>query len=546
MLKIAVLSNININSLKYQLKKDMACFFADGYDTWQHELLAKDSEFYNYNPAFCFLIIDGKQFYDIKDEGSKIIDEILGIVKESAQCLPSCRFFVSDVDVINLYLPTIKQERKPTLFEFEWSKKLSAMIKEHKNIYNFPLKEMLLTYGRNHICSSKMWYAASNRFSLSGERIIAEKIRQLIRPSVLPAKKCLILDLDNTLWGGVIGEDGIEGIKLDNHGEGARFYDFQNVLLDIHRRGVLLAVASKNNKEDAEKVFSHSRMLLKKTDFSAFIAGWDNKSDDIKQIALMLNIGLDSLVFIDDNPVEREEVRQRLPEVVVAEFPADTTELYQFAMDLYNEYFYTLEVSNEDTNKVKMYEENDKRMESMKTFSSLESFFMDMEMKLHIEKVTSELLVRVHQMLQKTNQFNVTTRRYSESDLVNMLSDTKILMFLGNVRDKYGDNGNCILIIIRLLSDLDAEIDSFLMSCRIMNRSIEFGFLYEIEKMLKAMRVNTIYASYIKTLKNTPCVDFFESACYQVIKKDGDRKDYIFDLISNNVKERKKCYASII
>jgi FkbH-like protein len=535
-----------MNSLKYQFKKDVSCFFADGYDTWQHELLVENSEFHNYNPDFCFLIIDGKQFYDIKDEELKIIDKVLGIVEGSAECLPSCRFFVSDIDIINMYLPGIKQEREQALFEFEWSKKLSSMIKEHKNIYNFPLKEILLANGRGNIYSSKMWYMASNRFSLSGERIIAEKIRQLIRPSIFPAKKCLILDLDNTLWGGIIGEDGIEGIHLDNHGEGARFYDFQNVLLDIRRRGVLLAVASKNNREDAEKAFSHPRMILKKTDFSAFITGWDNKSDDIKQIALMLNIGLDSLVFVDDNPVEREEVRQRLSDVVVAEFPADTTGLCQFAIDLYNEYFYTLEISNEDANKAKMYEDNTKRMESMKNFSSLENFLVDLKMNLHIEKVNSKLLVRAHQMLQKTNQFNVTTKRYSESDLANMLVDSNVIMLLGNVCDKYGDNGNSILIIMRILSNSDAEIDSFLMSCRVMNRTIEFGFLYEAEKILKSIGVNSIYATYIKTPKNTPCADFFESASYKIIEENGERKNYKFDLISYNAQERKKCHASII
>jgi FkbH-like protein len=546
MVKIAILSNININSFKYQLKKDMPCFFAEGYDTWQHELLDKDSKFYNYNPVFCFLLIDGKQYYDISDKKFKIIDRTLAIVEKSAEYLPSCRFFVSDMDIIDMSLPGISQDRKAVVFEYEWTKRLFIIKKNHRNIYNFPLKEILLAYGRNNIYSSKMWYAASNRFSISGERILAKKMQQLIRPTVLPAKKCLVLDLDNTLWGGVISEDGVEGIQLDNHGEGARFYDFQNLLLEIHRRGVLLAVVSKNNKEDAEKVFSHPRMILKRTDFSAFVTGWGNKSDNIKQIAVMLNIGLDSLVFVDDNPIEQEEVRQQLPEVVIAEFPADTTKLYQFAIDLYNEYFYTLEISNEDVNKAKMYAENTKRVESIKNFSSLESFLIDLGMKLHVEKVNSESLARVHQMLQKTNQFNVTTKRYCESDLANMLTDNGIVMFLGKVHDKYGDNGNSILIIIRILSDYDAEIDTFLMSCRIMNRSIEFGFLYEIEKILRSLGINNVYATYIKTSKNTPCADFFESAGYKIIKKGNDKKDYKFDLISYDVEERKKCYVSII
>jgi FkbH-like protein len=546
MLRIAVLSNININALKYQLKKDALYFFADGYDTWQHELLTKDSKFYNYNPDFCFLIIDGKQFYDVKDEKFSILNKIFGIIMEAADRLPFCRFFVSDIDVINMCLPEIKQERGPAVFEFEWSKALSNAIRSHKNIYCFPLKEILLIHGRSNIYSSKMWYAASSRFSLFGERIINGKIQQLIRPSVLPAKKCLILDLDNTLWGGVIGEDGVEGIQLDNHGEGARFYEFQSVLLEIHRRGILLAIASKNNKEDVEKVFSHPRMLLKKNDFSAFAIGWESKSDGIMQITHALNIGLESIVFVDDNPIEREEVRQRISEVVVAEFPSDTTRLYQFAIDVYDQYFYTYDISIEDINKAKMYEENTKRTDNIKNFSSLEEFLIDMEIKIHIEKVNRESVVRVHQMLQKTNQFNTTTKRYSEGDLINMLHDNQVIMLVGNIRDKYGDNGKSILIIIRILSACEAKIDSFLMSCRIMNRSIEFVFLYETEKILKSMGITNIYATYEKTRKNSPAADFFENAGYKIIEKNDEKKEYIFDINSRDETGGKRCFASIV
>jgi FkbH-like protein len=546
MVKIAVLSNININALKYQLQRDISCFFADGHDTWQYELLTKESEFYTYNPNFCFLIIDGKQFYDIKNEEPEVLNKIIEIIKGAVEYLPSCNFFVSDIDVINMHIYGLKNTNELAQFEYEWTKRIFTLIKNHKNIYIFPLKEILLTYGRDIIYSPKRWYTSSNRFSLSGDRIIAKKIHQLIRPYFLPAKKCLILDLDNTLWGGVIGEDGVEGIQLDNHGEGARFYDFQNVLLDIHQRGILLAVASKNNQKDAEQAFSHPHMLLKKKDFSAFITGWNSKSDDIIQISHILNIGLDSLVFVDDNQVEREEVRQRLAEVAVPEFPSDTTRLYQFAIDLYDQYFFTLQLSNEDINKAKMYEENAKRKESIKSFASLEDFLIDLNMKLHIEKANLNSLIRVHQMLQKTNQFNVTSKRYSESDLTGMLNDHSIMIFHGKVCDKYGDNGNSILTIVRITSDCDAEVDSFLMSCRIMNRSIEFGFLYEIEKILKSIGIKNIYAVYEKTAKNAPASNFFENAGYEIAETNDDKKIYKYNLVSDNMQGRKKCYVSII
>ncbi|GHU59915.1 hypothetical protein FACS189444_6160 [Spirochaetia bacterium] len=396
------------------------------------------------------------------------------------------------------------------------------------------------------VYSPKMWYAASNRFSIAGERIITERIRQLIRPALTPAKKCIVLDLDNTLWGGVIGEDGVRGILLDDHGEGARFYDFQKILLEINNRGVLLAIISKNNVEDVEEVFLHPQMLLKKNNFSAMAVGWNSKSENIVQIAHEINIGLDSLVFIDDNPVEREEMRQNRPEVVIADFPGDTTHLYQFAVDMYNQYFYTWDISSEDIHKTKIYEENAKRLVKMKDFSSIEDFLVDMDIKLSVKKVDAELLVRVYQMIQKTNQFNVTSKRYSEEELVKMLGDDKTVMLLGNVQDKYGDNGNSILLIARMVSNHEAEIDSFLMSCRIMNRTIEFGFLYAAEKVLQSMGADVIYAVYFQTSKNSPAEKFFDDAGYELITSNPDTKRYRLIPHVCNEEKRKKYYGAML
>jgi FkbH-like protein len=193
-----------------------------------------------------------------------------------------------------------------------------------------------------------------------------------------------------------------------------------------------------------------------------------------------------------------------------------------------------------------MYEENAKRIEGMKNFSSLDDFLIDLNMTLHIEKAGMSTLARVHQMLQKTNQFNVTTKRYSENDLTSILNNHKMAIFLGKICDKYGDNGNSILTIVRIASDYDAEIDSFLMSCRIMSRGIEYGFLYEVEKILKSMGIKNIYATYEKTAKNSPASNFFENAGYKILEINDNKKTYKFNLVSGDIQERKKCYISII
>jgi FkbH-like protein len=542
MKKAAFLSNINIDPLKFQLKKQCDVFFANGYDTWRQEFLNKNSDFFRFNPEFCFLILDGGELANVYE--TKNIETLFNYIETAAETLPLCRFFISDLDVFSMHIKDLKKEDVEFLFEYEWQKKLSDVLQKYRNIYCFPLKDIILVSGRNVAYSQKMWYMAGNRFSVAGERLIVGRIRELMRPAVSVSKKCLVLDLDNTLWGGVIGEDGIEGIKLDIHGEGARYYNFQKIIKEIKDKGILLAIASKNNKEDVEKIFSHPYMLLKKNDFSAMSIGWDTKSNGIARISNELNIGLDSLVFIDDNPVEREEVRQQLPNVAVADFPEDTAELPQCAIDVYNHYFYSFDISEEDIDKTKMYAENSLRNKEMSAFTSLDDFLISLDMKLSIAKVDSATLIRAHQMIQKTNQFNVTTKHYAEAELRAMTEDAEILLVIGRVWDKYGDNGNSILAIIRLTKTNEAEIDSFLMSCRIMNRSVEFGFLYEIEKMLVSMGVDTIFAAFIPTTKNSPASTFFETAGYEILSNDSSKKKYMFKL--DNIQRRKKCFVSIV
>jgi FkbH-like protein len=489
------------------------------------------------------LIIDGYEVY--ASNVPNIVEELFVCIEHALQTLPFCRFFVSDLDI---YIPHIEESKKiyaAYINESAWLKRLESCMDNFNNAYRFPLKDIVIKNGRNIMYSSKMWYLASNRFSVSGERLLLEKIRTLIRPVVIPAKKCLVLDMDNTLWGGAIGEEGIEGIQLEDHGAGARFYDFQKMLKEIQKKGVLITVISKNNKEDVEKIFSHPHMILQKNDFAAMVINWDTKSNNISQMAKSLNIGLDALVFVDDNPVEREEMRQNHPEVTVADFPEDTSLLPQFAIEMYNRYFYTWAISAEDVQRSQMYIENVKRREDMSSFSSYEDFLADMNIKLTVNNIDSNHIVRAAQMLQKTNQFNLTARKYTESEITEMVSMNTYLLLIGHVQDKYGDNGNSILLIARILSNHEAEIDSFLMSCRIMSRTVEFGFLYTAEKILKEMGIGIIYAKYIKTVKNDPAALFFDDAGYTMMSKNDTEKNYVLDIKANIERNSKKSYVLI-
>jgi len=475
--KIALLSNVNLDSLKFRLRKECELYLPAGYGAWQQELLNENSNFYAFVPEFCFIILYKEKIY-------------LNQIKFATEKLPNCQFFISDLNE-----------------------------DETEYIHNFPLFQIVLKYGQNSVYSPKTWYLASNPFSVLGEKLITEKILQFIRPAKIPSKKCLVLDLDNTLWGGVIGEDGINEIKLDNHGLNARFYDFQKEILEIHKKGILLAIASKNNIEDVELGFKHPFMVLKKEYFSAIIASWQPKSESLIQIAKVLNIGIDSLVFIDDNPVEREEVRQNCPDVVVADFPEDTSFLSEFAVNLYDKYFYSWNLTKEDLQRTEMYADNAKREENKKNFANLDDFIADLNVQLDVQRVDSTTTSRTYQMLQKTNQFNLTTKRYTETEVAQMINCPNILMLIGNVKDKFGDNGFSILGIAKLISETEAEIDSFLMSCRIMGRKIEFTFLKEMEKRLTDIGIKIIYANYAPTSKNSPCKNFYIEAGYDEISK---------------------------
>jgi len=371
-----------------------------------------------------------------------------------------------------------------------------------------------------------MWYLSSDRLSFSASKILTEKVSQLIRFFEKTRKKCLVLDLDNTLWGGVIGEDGIEGIILSEHKEGARYYDFQKRIKEIKETGVILAICSKNNMEEVETAFKHSSMVLHKNDFAVIKANWEEKYKNIKEIANELNIGLDSIVYIDDNPVEREKVKLQLPMLTVPDFPEDTENLSSFAKEIYNKYFYIFDLFEEDKKRTEMYNQNRQREEAKSLYNNLDDYLKSLEMVMKIKIADEADVPRISQLTQKTNQFNLTTIRYAENQILDLIKSDDYILFVGSVTDKYGDNGKCVLVIIRKRDDQESEIETFLMSCRVMGRKIETAMLQFIEKYLMQHGVKSLTARYIQTQKNTPVAMFYENHGYSIISTNENEKIY--------------------
>jgi FkbH-like protein len=384
------------------------------------------------------------------------------------------------------------------------------------------------------------------KFSPKGERRIVDEINNIISSYLGKRKKCLVLDLDNTLWGGVIGEDGIEGIELSEFKEGSRYKDFQKRLKEIKDLGVILTIVSKNNEDDVKQVFkNHKHMVLQENDFSIKKINWKSKPQNIEEISRELNIGLDSMVFIDDNPAERDLVRQTLPEVYVPEFPRDTSKLVDFMNEIYQKEFYAIRLTGEDLEKTNQYIQNAKRAELKSKVGSEKEFLKTLNTKIYIWKLREEDIARASQLSQKTNQFNLTTKRYTEKDFYNFLKSKDIDVYIASVEDKFGDNGKVVLVIIsKDIKNRTAKIDTFLMSCRVMGRYIEDQIIDFIERKLRKENFENIISYYLPTKKNIPVKNLFDRLGYDVIEEKDGTKVYKFNL-KNDDKKRNK-FAELI
>jgi FkbH-like protein len=329
----------------------------------------------------------------------------------------------------------------------------------------------------------------------------AHNLSSLIGVQLGVTKKCLVLDLDNTLWGGVVGDDGLGGIRL-GHGtaEGEAFLAFQEYAKALQQRGILLAVCSKNNEDTARDVFlNHSEMLIRVEDVSSFKANWTDKPTNLRAIASELNIGLQSMVFVDDNPAERAIVRQLLPEVSVPELPEDASG-YVEAIERHR-FFQTLTIAAEDLQRVEYYRADALRREVQTSTADIEAFLKSLNMVGHISPVTAANLERTAQLIQRSNQFNLTTRRYAAGDLLRRLADPSSVSATVPLGDRFGDNG--LISVALAAANGDAlEIDLWLMSCRVLKRGVEHSLLNHLCAAAKARGLRILRGEYIPTAKN--------------------------------------------
>lgn len=337
-----------------------------------------------------------------------------------------------------------------------------------------------------------------------------------VKPLKGLTRKCIVLDLDGTLWGGVVGEVGPEGVALGPTAPGAEYMEFQGSLLNLTRRGILLAVCSKNNPEDALAVIrNHKYMLLREEHFGAVRINWRNKAENLREIAEELNVGLDSLVFLDDNPVERELIRQLLPEVLTPELPRDPSR-YRVILEEMSD-FELLAVTREDEIRMAQYQAMAKRRAIRDTARSLDEYLASLEIEVEVKPASPTDLNRLMQMFGKTNQFNLTARRYQAAEIERFMGSDECVVYVLQVRDRFGDHGLVGVAVIRK-EDGSWCIDDLLMSCRVMGLSVETAFLARVYRDARTAGAVTLSGEFIRTTKNQLVDGFYERHGFRLVR----------------------------
>lgn len=348
------------------------------------------------------------------------------------------------------------------------------------------------------------WHQAKQLVSPNLAPLYGDQLARIAAASVGLSRKCLVLDLDNTLWGGVVGDDGVDGIQLGQGSpSGEAFLAFQRYAALLARRGVILAVCSKNDLSVAEAAFNHPEMALKRSDIAAFVANWEDKAGNLRRIAAMLDIGLESLVFVDDNPAERDIVRRELPEVAVPELPDDVAD-YPARVAAAG-YFEAVSFTTDDITRGRNYALNAERKAAMSQATDMEGYLRGLEMVLTATPIGTAELARSTQLINKTNQFNLTTRRYSEAEVERIASDPRSVARAMRLADKFGDNGLISVVLARpdtAIADDELLIDSWLMSCRVLGRQVEEAVLEVLAEAASSAGYRALVGEYRPTERN--------------------------------------------
>lgn len=516
--------------LKFWLAKEgfTTQIFEAEYSTIHQSILDPQSQLYEFNPDIVCLFIN---YRDIKCDlppGSSpaVVEETISAAVNECVSLWRALRQKSNCHIIqnNADLPYHRifgnYETTPVWGHIHILRQLNLNLAKalEPGVSILDLDFLASVYGRRKWHDSRFWYHSKHSFALDATGLVAHELAKTIGAIKGTAKKCLVLDLDNTLWGGIIADDGLEGIVLGNGPDGEAYVDFQRYLLKLKERGIILAVCSKNEEEIAKEPFlKHPDMVLKLEDMVIFKANWKDKVGNIKEIAESLNIGLDSIVFVDDNPVEREYVKINLPMVSVPRMPSDPSDYIDAVSS--GSYFETVLFSDEDSIRSTYYRSNIERAGFQSQFSDLSDYLRSLNMEMVVDYFDEFHLPRIAQLINKSNQFHLTTTRYTESEISSIQHDTTKKGLYFKLKDRFGDNGLISAVILQKQPDSSIYIDTWVMSCRVLSRGVEEFICSEIISFAKKQKCRKVIGKYIPTAKNKLVADLYGRLLFNMIKE---------------------------
>jgi FkbH-like protein len=390
---------------------------------------------------------------------------------------------------------------------------------QNQNLFICDISSLYAKYGRDFMFDPTIYTSTEMILSVDGVPLVAKRIIDIVSALQGKFKKCLILDLDNTVWGGVIGDDGLERIQLGHGlGIGKVFTEFQMWVKKLKNRGIIICVCSKNDEEKAKEPFEkHPDMILHLDDIAVFMANWENKVNNIRSIQKILNIGFDSMVFIDDNPFERNIVRENIEGITVPELPEDPAEYLEFLYSI--NLFETAAYSNADKDRTKQYQVEAKRILLSKSFTNEADFLKSLNMVSVVEGFTKFNAPRVAQLSQRSNQFNLRTIRYTDAEIADIAENSDVIDLSFTLEDKFGDNGLICVIIMKPKSKDTLFIDTWFMSCRVLKRGMENFTLNTMVAKAKVAGYRYIEGEYIPTQKNAMVKDHYKNLGFEKINE---------------------------
>lgn len=519
--KLALLSNVNMDFVIRQLQKSVNVYRTEGYGNELGVMMNQSSSYHDFAPDITFLVMDLMELIEheldpaaAKQRVERWFAVVSGILD------PKTIYYISDAYLWGPELEVLSDAGRKERLEHIWQEALEELCKKHSNARIFPYHQMIEKLGEKDAFSVKMWYMGRILLSNEAQRALGELIRHKAETEDRVPKKVLLLDLDNTLWGGLAGEKEHNPIQLSEEHVGLAYKNLQRVIWQMRKEGVLLGIVSKNNETDAMEILtSHPHMVLRPEHFAAKRINWAPKHENIQEIAAELNLGMDSFVFWDDNPAERELVKQMLPMVTAPEFPERPEELAPAMGEIYRKYFAKALVTEEDMARTAQYAANAERTRLAKAAGSFEEYLK--ELKMTAVRVNPEKYVeRFCQLLNKTNQFNLTTRRYTQGQAAMLLEDSKKRIYMYQVLDRFGDNGIVTVIVVDCTGEIPM-VEDFVMSCRVMGRNIEDALMADVEADLRGSGYEYLRGKYIPTAKNTPVAGLYDRLGYKRISEEG-------------------------